>query len=160
MKKKAPAKKATTKRRRHESSDDEGDYAPDRAARSRGSKPGDVGGAKPNPNYVVPDTDEDVDEETVESWTYEAEEAVQEDVPTIERLLDLRLGSEDAVGSATTVYNVEADGVDPNKGGDCQQYLIKWKKYSHLHNTWESDVSLKEMKAKGIKKVDNFVKKQ
>ena len=160
MKKKAPAKKATTKRRRHESSDDEGDYAPDRAARSRGSKPGDVGGAKPNPNYVVPDTDEDVDEETVESWTYEAEEAVQEDVPTIERVLDLRLGSEDAVGSATTAYNVEADGVDPNKGGDCQQYLIKWKKYSHLHNTWESDASLKEMKAKGIKKVDNFMKKQ
>ena len=45
-------------------------------------------------------------------------------------------------------------------GGDCPQYLIKWKMYSHLHNTWESDDSLREKTAKGVKKVDNFIKKQ
>jgi chromodomain-helicase-DNA-binding protein 1 len=28
------------------------------------------------------------------------------------------------------------------------QYLIKWKGYSHLHNTWESDQSLIDMGAK------------
>ena len=156
MKRKTPAKKSNTKRRRRESSDNsDAVYAPDRAARSRGSKPGDGEVLKPNPNYVVPDTDEDVDEETVESWTYEAEDAVQENLPTIEKVLDLRLGSEDAVGSATTVYNVEAGG-DPDRGGHCQQYLIKWKKYSHLHNTWESDESLKEMKAK-IKSKDLYI---
>ena len=28
------------------------------------------------------------------------------------------------------------------------QYLIKWKGYSHLHNTWESDQTLIDMGAK------------
>ena len=160
VKKKAPAKKAksNTKRRKHDSSDESDvGYAPDRAVRSRGAKPGD-GDKSTKPNYVVPDTDEDVDEDTVQSWTFETEE-VQDNSPTIEKVLDLRLGSEDAVGSSTTIYNMELDG-DPDKGGDCQQFLIKWKKYSYLHNTWESYESLKEVKAKGQKKVENFVKKQ
>ena len=39
-------------------------------------------------------------------------------------------------------------------------YLIKWKGYSHLHNTWESTESLEKMGAKGLKKIDNFKKKQ
>jgi len=162
VKKKAPTKKTKSnfKKRKHDSSDESDvGYVPDRAVRSRGKKPGDEE-KNSKPNYVVPDTDEDVDEDTVQSWTFETEEAVQqEDAHTIEKVLDLRLGSKDAVGQSTTAYNMLEDG-DPNKGGDCQQYLIKWKKYSHLHNTWESDASLKELKAKGIKKVENFVKKQ
>merc|ERR1711892_1089231 len=35
-----------------------------------------------------------------------------------------------------------------------------WKGYSHLHNTWESEDSLKVHNAKGLKKVDNFSKRQ
>lgn len=40
------------------------------------------------------------------------------------------------------------------------QYLIKWKDWAHIHNTWESDISLREQKVKGMKKLENFIKKE
>ncbi|PSN43172.1 hypothetical protein C0J52_09898 [Blattella germanica] len=40
------------------------------------------------------------------------------------------------------------------------QYLIKWKGWSHIHNTWESEQSLKDQKVKGLKKLENFVKRE
>ena len=56
------------------------------------------------------------------------------------------------VGNVTTMYAVEENG-DPNEGCDPNdlentelQYLIKWKSWSHIHNTWESVASLKENK--------------
>ena len=70
-----------------------------------------------------------------------------------------------ANGHKTTIYNVEAAG-DPNAGFDPEtdekevQYLIKWKGWSHLHNTWESIASLKDQKANGMKKFDNYKKKE
>lgn len=39
---------------------------------------------------MVPDTDEDVDEETVQSWTFEGEEENAADVITIDKVLDTR----------------------------------------------------------------------
>ncbi|KAH8927151.1 hypothetical protein BT69DRAFT_1238228, partial [Atractiella rhizophila] len=36
------------------------------------------------------------------------------------------------------------------------RYLIKWKAYSHLHNTWESYEYLKRFK--GFRKVENYIK--
>lgn len=69
-----------------------------------------------------------------------------------------------ATGSATTVYAVEADG-DPNtdfspskEAGDVQ-YLIKWKNWAHIHNTWETEETLKMQNVKGMKKLDNYKKK-
>lgn len=69
-----------------------------------------------------------------------------------------------ATGSSTTVYAVEADG-DPNanynpgkEAGDTQ-YLIKWKNWAHIHNTWETEETLKLQNVKGMKKLDNFKKK-
>lgn len=69
-----------------------------------------------------------------------------------------------AIGSATTVYAVEADG-DPNadfspskEAGDVQ-YLIKWKNWAHIHNTWETEETLKMQNVKGMKKLDNYKKK-
>jgi chromodomain-helicase-DNA-binding protein 1 len=69
-------------------------------------------------------------------------------------------------GNTTTIYAVEENG-DPNKGcdpGDLGntevQYLIKWKGWSHIHNTWESEQSLKDQKVKGLKKLENFVKRE
>ena len=70
-----------------------------------------------------------------------------------------------ATGSKTTSYNVEESG-DPNADFDPttdegeQQYLIKWKNWSHMHNTWESVVTLKEQNANGMKKLDNYIKRQ
>lgn len=69
-----------------------------------------------------------------------------------------------ATGSITTVYAVEADGepnsnFDPNREAGEVQYLIKWKNWAHIHNTWETEETLKLQNVKGMKKLDNFKKK-
>lgn len=157
-----PVKKTTKlKKKRNLSSDEESESDNDDYLRmSDRKRPEDAG----RPSYVVPDTDEDVDEDTVQSWTVEGEdEAV--DVITVDKVLDHRMGAPGATGPATTVYSVKQAG-DPNEDCDTsrddleRQYLIKWKGYSHLHNTWESDESLEKMAAKGLKKIDNYMKKQ
>ena len=38
------------------------------------------------PSYVVPDTDEDVDEDTVQSWTIEGEDEAAEAVDTVDKV--------------------------------------------------------------------------
>lgn len=70
-----------------------------------------------------------------------------------------------ATGATTTVYAVEADGdpnanFNPNKQPGDVQYLIKWKGWSHIHNTWETEETLKQQNVKGMKKLDNFKKKE
>lgn len=69
-----------------------------------------------------------------------------------------------ATGAATTLYAVEANrepgtDFDPEKEEGETQFLIKWKGWSHIHNTWESVDSLTQQKAKGMKKLENFRKK-
>uniref|UniRef100_A0A7N8XES7 Chromodomain helicase DNA binding protein 1 n=1 Tax=Mastacembelus armatus TaxID=205130 RepID=A0A7N8XES7_9TELE len=100
-------------------------------------------------------------------------EVLGEDVPqpeedefeTVERVMDSRIGRKRATGSATTVYAVEADGdpsgnFNPNKEAGEIQYLIKWKNWAHIHNTWETEETLKLQNVKGMKKLDNFKKKE
>lgn len=70
-----------------------------------------------------------------------------------------------ATGASTTGYAVQENG-DPNEGFDPEkdegetQYLIKWKDWSYIHNTWESMDSLLQQKVKGLKKMDNYKRKQ
>lgn len=61
------------------------------------------------------------------------------------------------------MYAIEENG-DPN--ADCDpndeestelQYHIKWKGWSHIHNTWESEQSLKVQKVQSIKFRNTFV---
>uniref|UniRef100_A0A673HH98 Chromodomain-helicase-DNA-binding protein 1-like n=1 Tax=Sinocyclocheilus rhinocerous TaxID=307959 RepID=A0A673HH98_9TELE len=99
-------------------------------------------------------------------------EVCGEDVPppeedefeTLERVMEVRIGRKGATGAVTTVYAVEADG-DPNANFDPSrqpgevQYLMKWKNWSHIHNTWETEETLKQQNVKGMKKLDNFKKK-
>uniref|UniRef100_A0A673C153 Uncharacterized protein n=1 Tax=Sphaeramia orbicularis TaxID=375764 RepID=A0A673C153_9TELE len=100
-------------------------------------------------------------------------EVLGEDVPqpeedefeTLERVMDCRIGRKRATGSVTTVYAVEADGdpninFNPNKEAGDVQYLIKWKNWAHIHNTWETEETLKLQNVKGMKKLDNFKKKE
>ena len=70
-----------------------------------------------------------------------------------------------ATSSRTTYYNVIDQG-DPNADFDRneeegeKQYYIKWKGWSHIHNTWESERTLIDQKINGMKKLDNFKKKE
>lgn len=40
------------------------------------------------------------------------------------------------------------------------QYLVKWCKWSHIHNTWETEVTLLAQNVKGMKKFYNFLKRE
>ena len=95
--------------------------------------------------------------------------AIASDEPsseTIEKVLKVRFGRKDATGPSTTVYNIEEHG-DPNANynGDDEtqadgeeQFLIKWKNWSHLHNTWESSSSLQTAHVKSSRILENFLK--
>lgn len=68
-----------------------------------------------------------------------------------------------ATGEKTTIYNIEENG-DPNVTlpGETPkevQFFIKWKNWAHIHNTWESEENLRQMKINGLKKLDNYIKK-
>jgi chromodomain-helicase-DNA-binding protein 1 len=85
-------------------------------------------------------------------------------VETLEKVLRFRRGRLGATGSKTAIYNVEELG-DPNLDEPLSsqfedQYLIKWMGWSHLHNTWESKESLVNQKVNGMKKLDNFLRKE
>ncbi|XP_060536902.1 chromodomain-helicase-DNA-binding protein 1 [Cylas formicarius] len=98
--------------------------------------------------------------------TESTEPVIEEKCETIERVLAQRRGRKGVTGNITTLYYVEEHG-DPNQGVDPNdldnaedQYLIKWKDWAHIHNTWESDQSLREQKVKGLKKLENYIKKE
>lgn len=84
----------------------------------------------------------------------EPDPAVVDNSESIEKVLAKRRGKKGVVGNITTVYAVEENG-DPNANCDINdqentelQYLIKWKGWSHIHNTWESEQSLKDQKVR------------
>lgn len=41
-----------------------------------------------------------------------------------------------------------------------KQYLIKWRGWAHIHNTWETFQSVQEQKVNGMKKLENYIKKE
>ncbi|KAK5928070.1 hypothetical protein CgunFtcFv8_013162 [Champsocephalus gunnari] len=92
------------------------------------------------------------------------EEQQDDDSETIEKVMDTRTGKKAATGATTTMYSVEENG-DPNGGFDPEKdegethYLIKWKGWSYIHNTWESMDTMIQQKVKGLKKLDNFKRK-
>ena len=97
----------------------------------------------------------------------EAQAAEEEDLETIENILDNRRGKVGATGNATMFWAVKDDG-DPNLSLDTEdteeQFYIKWKGWSHINNTWESQTSLDAKKkgnleVKGIRKLFNYQQK-
>jgi hypothetical protein len=107
------------------------------------------------------DTDDLVE---VDYGDYNAE--AEEEGETIEKVLESRSGKIGAVGLSTSYFKVEADG-DPNAGAELldssqkeSHYLIKWKGRSHMHNTWESESSMKEQHVKGVKKIENYLRRE
>lgn len=89
-------------------------------------------------------------------------------IKSIEKILAHRIGKVGATGEETTIYNVEDHG-DPNLVDNLSQlpsdqkelqFLIKWKSWSHLHNSWESEKTLSELDPKCIKKIEIYWKRE
>ncbi|XP_029430431.1 chromodomain-helicase-DNA-binding protein 2 isoform X2 [Rhinatrema bivittatum] len=150
-------------RKKRDSSDDEDDdddddddeETPKRQTRRKAAK---------NVSYKE-DDDFETDSDDLIEMAGESVEEQQDNSETIEKVLDVRVGKKGAVGASTTVYATEANGnptadFDPEKEEGETQYLIKWKGWSYIHSTWESEESLQEQKVKGTKKLENFKKKE
>lgn len=122
-------------------------------------------GATKVKSYKEDQHDFETDSDDLIEMTGEAgEEQQDDDSETIEKVMDTRTGKKGATGSRTTLYALEDNG-DPNEGFNLDteegeiHYFVKWKGWSYIHNTWESMDSLTEQKVKGLKKLDNFKKK-
>lgn len=117
--------------------------------------------------------DVDVDESSVLANQDETDKS-----ETIERVLSRRIGKKGDTGNKTTIYALEEQNgsTSDNNQNDStststnltlknskdteEQYLIKWKGWSYIHCTWESEETLREQKVKGIKKLENYIKKE
>lgn len=137
-------------------------------------------------SYKEASEDEKTDSEDLleVECTETTEPVIEEKCETIEKILGQRRGKKGGLfyfiapyirrnkllflvtGNITTIYAVEENG-DPNEGCDPNdvqntedQYLIKWKDWAHIHNTWESEASLREQRVKGLKKLENFIKRE
>ncbi|XP_069481172.1 chromodomain-helicase-DNA-binding protein 2 isoform X2 [Ambystoma mexicanum] len=110
------------------------------------------------------DDDFETDSDDIIEMGGEMVEEEPDNSETIERVYHSRVGKKGAVGACTTQYAVEENGdpnveFDPEKDEGEPQYLIKWKGWSYIHSTWESEESLQQQKVKGLKKLENFKKK-
>ncbi|XP_051917070.1 chromodomain-helicase-DNA-binding protein 2 isoform X3 [Hippocampus zosterae] len=137
--------------------DDDDEDTPKRQTRRRG--------ATKVKSYKEDQHDFETDSDDLIEMTGDAcEEQQDDDSETIEKVMDTRMGKKGATGAPTTMYAVEengdpCEGFDPNDQEGETQYLVKWKGWSYIHNTWESLDSLTQQKVKGLKKLDNFKKK-
>ena len=56
-------------------------------------------------------------------------------------------------------YNPPPTSTNTNEPVE-DQYLVKWCKWSHIHNTWETEATLLAQNVKGMKKFYNFLKRE
>uniref|UniRef100_A0A8C5BRW0 DNA helicase n=1 Tax=Gadus morhua TaxID=8049 RepID=A0A8C5BRW0_GADMO len=152
-------KKASNQRKVHKgsSSDDDDDYKKAMSAGPRRQ-------ATVNVSYKEDDEQKTDSDDLVEVLGEDVPQPEEDEFETLERVMESRIGRKGATGGTTTVYAIEADGdpnanFDPSKEAGETQYLMKWKNWSHIHNTWETEDSLKLQNVKGMKKLDNFMKK-
>ncbi|KAB5574967.1 hypothetical protein PHYPO_G00215180 [Pangasianodon hypophthalmus] len=135
--------------------DDEEEDTPKRQTRRR---------AATKVSYKEDQHDFETDSDDLIEMAEGTEDVQDDDSETIEKVMDTRIGKKGATGAATTLHAVEANGdpcadFEPEKEEGENQFLIKWKGRSYIHNTWESVDSLTQQKAKGMKKLENFKKK-
>uniref|UniRef100_A0A8C6IZD7 DNA helicase n=1 Tax=Melopsittacus undulatus TaxID=13146 RepID=A0A8C6IZD7_MELUD len=153
-------KSAGPKKRQLDSSEEEEEEDDDDDYDKRGSRRQ----ATVNISYKEAEETKTDSDDLLEVCGEDVPQTEEDEFETIEKFMDSRLGRKGATGAATTIYAVEADG-DPNAGFEKSkesgeiQYLIKWKGWSHIHNTWETEETLKQQNVKGMKKLDNYKKK-
>ncbi|KAH8872272.1 Chromodomain-helicase-DNA-binding protein 1 [Schistosoma japonicum] len=71
-----------------------------------------------------------------------------EEADVIEEILTHAIRRKGATGNPTTLYNTRLEkdlnaGFDPKKEDGELQFLIKWRNWSHIHSTWETESSLR-----------------
>ncbi|NXB15435.1 CHD1 protein, partial [Rhagologus leucostigma] len=160
IKPKSGKKSAGPKKRQLDSSEDEEEEDDDDDYDKRGSRRQ----ATVNISYKEAEETKTDSDDLLEVCGEDVPQPEEDEFETIEKFMDSRVGRKGATGAATTIYAVEADG-DPNVGFEKSkepgeiQYLIKWKGWSHIHNTWETEETLKQQNVKGMKKLDNYKKK-
>uniref|UniRef100_A0A8B9SU91 DNA helicase n=1 Tax=Anas platyrhynchos TaxID=8839 RepID=A0A8B9SU91_ANAPL len=164
IKPKSGKKTAGQKKRQLDSSEDDDDEEEDYD--KRGSRRQ----ATVNISYKEAEETKTDSDDLLEVCGEDVPQTEEDEFETIEKFMDSRVGRKGDIspvtstGAATTIYAVEADG-DPNAGFEKSkepgeiQYLIKWKGWSHIHNTWETEETLKQQNVKGMKKLDNYKKK-
>ncbi|XP_033634619.1 chromodomain-helicase-DNA-binding protein 1-like isoform X3 [Asterias rubens] len=119
--------------------------------------------AKSNISYKEDDSNAETDSDEIIEATAGVDENDNSEI--IERVLKHHIGRKGKTGGMTTTYAVEADGdpnedVEPGEEDAETHYLIKWKNWAHIHNTWESEGSLKEQKVRGMKKLENYIQRE
>lgn len=127
-----------------------------------------VGGARRNTSNKVSykeDSEDETDSDDLVEYDEKQTDVPTEPVETIEKVMRHRKGRPEEIGAQTTIYSPENEEF-ANKGEpDLEtetvelQFLIKWKTWSHLHNTWETKKSLTEQKCGGFKKLENYIKR-